>query len=194
MRNKVKLFFISILLLFNLTGCSNNSKKESSPVEINAESKSKTQNENIYKQEFRFMNNNISFPFKLNDILNIQADENTAFETESSCIYSSIWFNELRLGRVMISDCHLDDKDINDKDIVYLRIEPDFVTDDFDFDYQGLTIGSSKDEILNKMGEPDEDTGKNMKYYFDNDIQVEFSLSSKDILYSFTITNYEFFD
>lgn len=180
---------IALSLVLSITGCSNSQKEvqfESNPVS-SVDSYEKD-NEGSYN-EFSLMNSKVTIPFKLKDLKYITIDEETCFETDEGDLFCSFWYDDYRIGTMRLENCSVDEKNKEDKNLVYLKISPDFIFDDFEFEYMGLTFNSTKEDIINTLGEPDVEN--QLTYMLDDKTKINFKISDNTI-YRVTISSNDF--
>jgi len=177
---------IALSLALSITGCSKNQS------EVSFESNSKSSVDSYEKDnedlcnEFSFMNSKVTIPFKLNDLKSIKIDEEICFETDNNGLFSQLWYENYRIGSVDLENCTVDEKNKGDKNVSYLCIEPDYMFDDFEFEYMGLTFNSTKEDIINTLGESKVEN--QLTYMMDDETKISFKISNNTI-YRVTIKN-----
>lgn len=180
---------ITSSIVLSMTGCSNSQKDvkiETNPIST-VDSTEKDNKENY--NEFSFMNSKVTIPFKLKDLKNITIDEDICFETDEKCLFSQVWCGDYRIGTLMLENCTVDEKNKGDKNVVYLKISPDLMFDDFEFDYMGLTFNSTKEDIINTLGESEVEN--QLTYMIDEKTKISFKISD-NIIYRVTIKNVDY--
>ena len=189
--NKLFHFIIVLLMLLTITGCSKNQEEVQRDPETVSSADTAERDDNNLSNEFSFMNAKVSIPFKLKDLKNITIDEEICYETDGGCLFSQLWHGENRIGTVMLENCSVDEKHKEDKNVVYLKISPDSMFDDFEFEYMGLTFSSTREDIINTLGESDEEN--QLTYMIDEKTKISFKVSD-NIVYRVTISSYDFED
>lgn len=180
---------ITSSIVLSMTGCSNSQKDvkiETNPIST-VDSTEKDNKENY--NEFSFMNSKVTIPFKLKDLKNITIDEDICFETDEKCLFSQVGCEDCRIGTLMLENCTVDEKNKGDKNVVYLKISPDLMFDDFEFDYMGLTFNSTKEDIINTLGESEVEN--QLTYMIDEKTKISFKISD-NIIYRVTIKNVDY--
>ena len=189
--NKLFHFIIVLLMLLTVTGCSKNQEEVQRDPETVSSADTAERDDNNLSNEFSFMNAKVSIPFKLKDLKNVTIDEEICYETDDGCLFSQLWHGENRIGTVMLENCSVDEKHKEDKNVVYLKISPDSMFDDFEFEYMGLTFSSTREDIINTLGESDSEN--QLIYMIDDKTKISFKLSDNTI-YRVTISGYDFDD
>ena len=189
--NKLFHFIIVLLMLLTVTGCSKDQKEVNYDSETASSIDTAEKSDNNLSNEFSFMNGKVSIPFKLKDLKNVTIDEEICYETDDRCLFSQLWHGDNRIGTVMLENCSVDEKHKEDKNVVYLKISPDSMFDDFEFEYMGLTFSSTREDIINTLGESD--TENQLTYMIDDKTKISFKISD-NIVYRVTISSYDFED
>jgi len=171
--NKLFHFIIVLLMLLTVTGCSKDQKEVNYDSETASSIDTAEKSDNNLSNEFSFMNGKVSIPFKLKDLKNVTIDEEICYETDDRCLFSQLWHGDNRIGTVM------------------LKISPDSMFDDFEFEYMGLTFSSTREDIINTLGESD--TENQLTYMIDDKTKISFKISD-NIVYRVTISSYDFED
>lgn len=185
----IKTVTVSLFTIMTLTCCSkisneNLSDENSMPTDVMTDT-DKTRE----KYEFRFMNYQLDFPFKIEELDGVKFDEETCFECDDgTSLFGAIWFKDCRLGTVRLNNCKENDNKY-DKEVVYLKIGPDFEFDEFDFEYNELTFNSTKEDIIKTLGESEVDN--QLTYMIDENTKINFKISD-NIIYRVTISSCNF--
>ena len=190
-RNKTLFFIIVLLMILTITGCSKDQHEANPDSEAVSSVDTEEKGDKNLSNEFSFMNGKVSIPFKLKDLKNVTIDEEICYETDDGCLFSQLWHGDNRIGTVMLENCSVDEKHKEDKNVVYLKISPDSMFDDFEFEYMGLTFSSTKENIINTLGESD--TENQLTYMIDDKTKISFKISD-NIVYRVTISGYDFED
>ncbi len=190
-RNNTLSFFIVLMMILTITGCSKDQHEAISNSEVASSVDTEVKDNKNLSSEFSFMNGMVSLPFKLKDLKNVTIDEEICYETDEGCLFSQLWHGDNRIGTVMLENCSVDEKHKEDKNVVYLKISPDSMFDDFEFEYMGLTFSSTREDIINALGESDEEN--QLTYLIDDKTKISFKLSDNTI-YRVTISSYDFDD
>lgn len=181
---------IALSLVLSITGCSKNQNEvQFGSNSVSSVDSFEKDNEDIFN-EFSFMNSKVTIPFKLKDLKNIKIDEETSFETDEGDLFCSFWFDDnYRIGTLRLENCSIDDKNKGDKNIVYLKISPDIMFDDFEFEYKGLTFSSTKEDIINTLGESEVEN--QLTYMLDDKTKINFKITDNTV-YRVTISSNDF--
>ena len=190
-KNKLLHFIIVLLMLLTVTGCSKDQNEVNYDSETASSIDTAEKSDNNLSNEFSFMNGKVSIPFKLKNLKNITIDEEICYETDDGCLFSQLWYGDNRIGTVMLENCSVDEKHKEDKNVVYLKISPDSMFDDFEFEYMGLTFSSTREDIINTLGESNVEN--QLTYMIDDKTKISFKLSD-NIVYRVTISSYDFED
>lgn len=200
MKFKNLALLLTVVLSIVMTGCSDNKKEESMALESN--------NSNVYfdnlnkhhetipvpekgwtiaelNKVFYVNGNNISIPFVLDDLGEDFApnEEYWGFSSESNEGSGSILFNQEIVGSVSIRASNIKEvgqghinifaignffEEVNCNSLIYIN---------------GITIGSSYDEILEAMGEPSDISDENtyLMYYQCDEYQLSFTIGKERV-------------
>lgn len=104
-------------------------------------------------------------------------------------MFSQLWYGEYRIGTVILENCSVNEKHKEEKNVVYLKISPDSMFDDFEFEYKWLTFNSTKEDIINTLGESIVED--QITYMIDDKTKINFKISDNKI-YKVTISSYDF--
>lgn len=178
MKRKNCLFLCSVILsTISLTGCGNEDSNESvnlplSPKENTEQSSSKDLmqlNAALY-----FNGNEITIPCEFSKLGNIELDTSRLIPDEENGVYGAIYKDNKRIGRVMLKELDTNDEDVSDNIVTYFELNPDMGFEDVDFTYHGFNYATSKEQIIEAFGTPDEEYNNNICYYLNNDNYIEF--------------------
>ncbi len=179
MKKRYLTLIVSALsILCFMAGCGHNDAMKDNPSkEIDKEQTVLNENDSILDSTILLLGNNITLPCKFSKFGDIRFDSSVAVITENNGLYGAIYDGDYRIGRIIIDDYGADDKDINDKMVTYLELKPDFGFDDIDVEYHGFTYKTSKNTLIESLGNPDEEYDNNLCYYLEDKGYAEFEFS-----------------
>ena len=183
MKNKYHAFFICMAFAsMALTGCDNDPPtiSEQSKISIKESEKQNAIVADVSKDSpqlnttFHFNGKSVTIPCRFSEFSNIELDTSMLIPANDNDVYGAIYKADERIGRVILKNFDIDDKDVSDNVVTYLELNPDIGFDKIDFTYQGFTHATSKEQIIDAFGTPDEEYGNNVCYHLKNDGYIEF--------------------
>ena len=161
---------LSILCIMG--GCGH---KDDTQYNLSAENVAEqSENDSHLDSSIQLLGKTITLPCKFSKFGDIRFDSSAAVATDDNGLYGAIYNGDYRIGRIIISDCSADDKDINNKTVTYLELKPDFGFDGLDAAYNGITYKTPKNQLIDSLGKPDEEYDNNVCYHLENEGYVEF--------------------
>lgn len=165
------------LTAFNFTGCGN--KPDSVKVSTNGATEQSPDISKVSPQlstTLHFDGSNITIPCRFSELGDVELDTSMLIPADDNDVYGAIYKDDERIGRVRLKDFDMDDENVNDNVVTYLELNPDMGFNGIDFTYQGFTHATSKEQIIEAFGTPDEEYNNNVRYYLNNDgyIEIEF--------------------
>ena len=183
MKNKYHTFFICMAFTsMALTGCDNEPPtiSEQSKISIKESEKQNAIVADVSKDSlqlnttFHFNGKSVTIPCRFSEFSNIELDTSMLIPANDNDVYGAIYKADERIGRVILKNYDIDDKDVSDNVVTYLELNPDIGFDKIDFTYQGFTHATSKEQIIDAFGTPDEEYSNNVCYHLKNDGYIEF--------------------
>ena len=183
MKNKYHTFFICMAFTsMALTGCDNEPPtiSEQSKISIKESEKQNAIVADVSKDSpqlnttFHFNGKSVTIPCRFSEFSNIELDTSMLIPANDNDVYGAIYKADERIGRVILKNFDIDDKDVSDNVVTYLELNPDIGFDKIDFNYQGFTHATSKEQIIDAFGTPDEEYSNNVCYHLKNDGYIEF--------------------
>ena len=183
MKNKYHTFFICMAFMsMALTGCDNEPPtiSEQSKISIKESEKQNAIVADVSKDSpqlnttFHFNGKSVTIPCRFSEFSNIELDTSMLIPANDNDVYGAIYKADERIGRVILKNFDIDDKDVSDNVVTYFELNPDIGFDKIDFTYQGFTHATSKEQIIDAFGTPDEEYSNNVCYHLKNDGYIEF--------------------
>ena len=183
MKNKYHTFFICMAFTsMALTGCDNEPPtiSEQSKISIKESEKQNAIVADVSKDSpqlnttFHFNGKSVTIPCRFSEFSNIELDTSMLIPANDNDVYGAIYKADERIGRVILKNFDIDDKDVSDNVVTYLELNPDIGFGKIDFNYQGFTHATSKEQIIDAFGTPDEEYSNNVCYHLKNDGYIEF--------------------
>lgn len=183
MKNKYHTFFICMAFTsMALTGCDNEPPtiSEQSKISIKESEKQNAIVADVSKDSlqlnttFHFNGKSVTIPCRFSEFSNIELDTSMLIPANDNDVYGAIYKADERIGRVILKNFDIDDKDVSDNVVTYFELNPDIGFDKIDFTYQGFTHATSKEQIIDAFGTPDEEYSNNVCYHLKNDGYIEF--------------------
>ena len=183
MKNKYHAFFICMAFTsMALTGCDNEPPtiSEQSKISIKESEKQNAIVADVSKDSpqlnttFYFNGKSVTIPCRFSEFSNIELDTSMLIPANDNDVYGAIYKADERIGRVILKNFDIDDKDVSDNVVTYFELNPDIGFDKIDFTYQGFTHATSKEQIIDAFGTPDEEYSNNVCYHLKNDGYIEF--------------------
>lgn len=183
MKNKYHTFFICMAFTsMALTGCDNEPPtiSEQSKISIKESEKQNAIVADVSKDSpqlnttFHFNGKSVTIPCRFSEFSNIELDTSMLIPANDNDVYGAIYKADERIGRVILRNFDIDDKDVSDNVVTYFELNPDIGFDKIDFTYQGFTHATSKEQIIDAFGTPDEEYSNNVCYHLKNDGYIEF--------------------
>lgn len=183
MKNKYHTFFICMAFTsMALTGCDNEPPtiSEQSKISIKESEKQNAIVADVSKDSpqlnttFHFNGKSVTIPCRFSEFSNIELDTSMLIPANDNDVYGAIYKADERIGRVILKNYDIDDKDVSDNVVTYFELNPDIGFDKIDFTYQGFTHATSKEQIIDAFGTPDEEYSNNVCYHLKNDGYIEF--------------------
>lgn len=183
MKNKYHTFFICMAFTsMALTGCDNEPPtiSEQSKISIKESEKQNAIVADVSKDPpqlnttFHFNGKSVTIPCRFSEFSNIELDTSMLIPANDNDVYGAIYKADERIGRVILRNFDIDDKDVSDNVVTYFELNPDIGFDKIDFTYQGFTHATSKEQIIDAFGTPDEEYSNNVCYHLKNDGYIEF--------------------
>ena len=183
MKNKYHTFFICMAFTsMALTGCDNEPPtiSEQSKINIKESEKQNAIVADVSKDSlqlnttFHFNGKSVTIPCRFSEFSNIELDTSMLIPANDNDVYGAIYKADERIGRVILRNFDIDDKDVSDNVVTYFELNPDIGFDKIDFTYQGFTHATSKEQIIDAFGTPDEEYSNNVCYHLKNDGYIEF--------------------
>ncbi|MBR4021248.1 MAG: hypothetical protein IKI94_01415, partial [Ruminococcus sp.] len=128
---------------------------------------------------FHFNGKSVTIPCRFSEFSNIELDTSMLIPANDNDVYGAIYKADERIGRVILKNFDIDDKDVSDNVVTYLELNPDIGFDKIDFTYQGFTHATSKEQIIDAFGTPDEEYSNNVCYHLKNYGYIEFEFSKE---------------
>ena len=201
MKNKYHTFFICMAFTsMALTGCDNEPPtiSEQSKISIKESEKQNAIVADVSKDSlqlnttFHFNGKSVTIPCRFSEFSNIELDTSMLIPANDNDVYGAIYKADERIGRVILKNFDIDDNDnvavclifngideselieFTDYVVTYFELNPDIGFDKIDFTYQGFTHATSKEQIIDAFGTPDEEYSNNVCYHLKNDGYIEF--------------------
>lgn len=183
MKNKYHTFFFCMAFTsMALTGCDNEPPtiSEQSKISIKESEKQNAIVADVSKDSlqlnttFHFNGKSVTIPCRFSEFSNIELDTSMLIPANDNDVYGAIYKADERIGRVILKNFDIDDKDVSDNVVTYFELNPDIGFDKIDFTYQGFTHATSKEQIIDAFGTPDEEYSNNVCYHLKNDGYIEF--------------------
>lgn len=171
---KLYLIFCFFTIL-SLCSCSAGETDNSS-----TEISTKQESEYKFSTSVHLLGKDFQLPCKFSELGDLQFDNDTSIVVNENDLYGAIYDGIYRIGRVIISDCYYEDEkmseNFNDNYVYFLELKPDFGFENLDFEYNGFSYQTSRKQIIDAFGTPDEDSDDRICYYLnDNDVSyIEF--------------------
>ncbi len=151
--------------------------------------------------EFKFstsihlLGKDFELPCKFSEFGDLQFDNNTSIVVNDNDLYGAVYYGVYRIGRVIINDCYFENEDVSedfsDNYVCFFELNPDFGFDNLDFEYNGFSYETSREQIIEAFGNPDEEFNDGICYYLngaDNDSYIELKFKNnseiKDIKFN----------
>ncbi len=177
-RRILSLFLCSLILsTVSFTGCDNepdNGLDKITSVTKESVEQSDQKDLSQLNATLHFNGNNITIPCKFSELGNVELDTSRLIPGDDNNVYGAIYKDNKRIGRVMLKEFDENDEDVGDNIVTYLELNPDTGFEGLDFTYQGFTYETSKAQIKEIFGTPDEEYNNNVCYYLKNNGYVEF--------------------
>lgn len=184
MKSKFFNFFLCSVILstVSFTGCGNELDNTSDKTKSNTKEETEQSNhiEDVSKNliqlntTLHFNGNDITIPCQFSELGNVELDTSRLISGDDNDVYGAIYKGDNRIGRVMLKDLDINDENVGDNVVTYFELNPDMGFEGVDFTYQGFTYETSKEQIIDAFGTPDEEYNNNVCYYLKNDGYVEF--------------------
>lgn len=167
MNKNAGIIAVLALIMMCFCGCSGNTDVNENVVSAdNTVSESDTVNPAL---KLRIMGKKVSLPFRFGELSNLRIDPNTVFNCTDTSIYGMLYYGDYRIGRVVLEDCQADEEDFSDKTVSLISICPDKEFEEFDFSYLGFPLKTSRDQVIEALGMPDEVNGNYILYNLDEE-------------------------
>lgn len=167
------------LTVFSFTGCGNESDLVSEQTKVSTKEATE-QSTDVSKDSIQlsttlhFDGSDITIPCQFSELGDVKLDTSMLIPGDDNDVYGAIYKDDERIGRVMLKDFDMDDENVSGNVVTYLELNPDMGFSGVDFTYQGFTYATSKEQIVEAFGTPDEEYNNNVCYYLNNDGYVEF--------------------
>ena len=126
------------------------------------------------KKEIEIEGQTISLPCTAGEISNLYIDENTIYpqKIENKDYYASsayFFYGDCRIGFITLFDDCSESKNLNNETVIGLEILSSEImfSDIDDVNYMNLSFESTREDIVDAFGEPDEFNDIYLYYYFD---------------------------
>lgn len=167
MNKNAGIIAVLALIMMCFCGCSGNTDVNENVVSAdNTVSESDTVNPAL---KLKIMGKKVSLPFRFGELSNLRIDPNTVFNCTDNSIYGMLYYGDYRIGRVVLEDCQADEEDFSDKTVSLISICPDKEFEEFDFSYLGFPLKTSRDQVIEALGMPDEVNGNYILYNLDEE-------------------------
>ena len=167
MNKNAGIIAVLALIMMCFCGCSGNTDVNENVVSAdNTVSESDTVDPAL---KLRIMGKKVSLPFRFGELSNLRIDPNTVFNCTDTSIYGMLYYGDYRIGRVVLEDCQADEEDFSDKTVSLISICPDKEFEEFDFSYLGFPLKTSRDQVIEALGMPDEVNGNYILYNLDEE-------------------------
>lgn len=179
MKSKIFSFLLYLVILstISFTGCDNKPDNKSDKTDSNTNEyteQSSTNDSTQLNSTLHFNGKDITIPCKFSELGNVELDTSRLIPGDNNDVYGAIYKDDKRIGRVMLKEFDENDEDVGDNIVTYLELKPDMGFKGVDFTYQGFAYETSKEQIKDVFGTPDEEYNNNVCYYLKNDGYVEF--------------------
>ncbi len=155
-------------MTLSLCSCSAG-KTDNSSTEIST----KQESEYKFSTSVHLLGKDFQIPCKFSEIGDLQFDNDTSIVVNENDLYGAIYDGDYRIGRVIISDCYYEDEEINEdfsnNYVCFLELNPDFGFENLDFEYNGFSYQTSRKQVIEVFGTPDEDSDNRICYYLNDD-------------------------
>lgn len=118
--------------------------------------------------ELKIMGNKVALPFRFGELKNLRVDPNTVYNCTDTSVYGMLYYGDCRIGRVVLENCQSDETDLSEKEVSLISICPDKEFEEFDFSYLGFSMNTTRDQITECLGTPDEINGNYILYNLDD--------------------------
>lgn len=178
MKKRILSLFLCSLILstVSLTGCGNEPNNGLDKITSVTKSVEQIDQKDLSQLNttLHFDGKNITIPCKFSELGNVELDTSRLIPGDDNNVYGAIYKDNKRIGRVMLKEFDENDKDVRDNIVTYFELNPDMGFEGIDFTYHGFNYATSKEQIIEVFGTPNEEYNNNICYYFNNDSYIEF--------------------